>query len=215
MILKQNNLSKRIVNFKFPIRVSIPVYILLQSILIQSCSNLDKLQNKKYSVAVCSSQYGGPHNLFTYTYKGKEYYWSTNGGLLGLVKDYDKYLIVFDSLAPNNSFLIYQRPILDSVSDYSIEKATITNVIKNHYIPIYKTNYTALKFSYLLIEENGDSNFIVREQYFLVSDSLEILKNIKRGDKVEILVNRDNPKVSYINVDNYYYTSERDRFRLN
>lgn len=136
VIYIQFNMIKRLRFF------SSKIFILLISFvfLFHSCLTLNGIKNKSYTIAVCTfGNSNSSKNSFDFYFRGKRYGYWTDGGQLGLVKGYDKFLIVFDSINPDNSLVLYHQPVLDSLSKYYKATALITNVIK-------KTSYTNLQY---------------------------------------------------------------------
>ncbi|MFI2743371.1 hypothetical protein ACG2LH_11575 [Zhouia sp. PK063] len=144
--------------------------------------NRNKLLSKNTAFTTCKivgiNTYKGVTNHLEYNVNGKKYETQTLGR--SFVKIGELYKIKYSKSNPKISQIDYTKPIILNSKDYKIENGIVTGIFKND-------DWKILTFIYDYNNEKYERKV-----------ALEKIETLKKEDKIEILVNKSNPEISYL-----------------
>ncbi|WP_298766901.1 hypothetical protein [uncultured Polaribacter sp.] len=141
-----------------------------------------ELLSKNTELTICKiigySSYKGNTDIIKYTVNSKKY--ERELSARGTVEIGEFYELKYSKIKPDICEVNYKKPKIYNVENY----IKITGIISNTY---ENEKYKILTYEYKYQKENYE-----RDIY------LYSLENYEKGKKIEIIVNRKNPKISYL-----------------
>ena len=144
--------------------------------------NREKLLSENYEFTFCEvvgiNTYKGITNYLEYNVNGKKYETRPLGR--EFIKIGELYRIKYSKSNPEISEIDYTKPVVLNIKEYKLENGIITESFENQ-------NWNIISFIYYY--ENKKYNRKV---------ALEKIGELKKGENIEILVNKENPEISYL-----------------
>tara|TARA_R110001583_G_scaffold175120_1_gene329686 strand:+ start:1800 stop:2372 length:573 start_codon:yes stop_codon:yes gene_type:complete len=167
--------------------VYISIFILILIIIAffvfkkQDSDNRKKLLSANTDVTYCrvigSSTYKTTQNHLEYSVNGKKY--ETRPLSSRKFNIGEHYKIEYSKSNPEISKVDYTSPVILDKNDYELINGVITEIFENDRLSV-------LSFEYYYLLKKYERNVI-----------LEKIGKLKKGEKIEIFVNKKNPKISY------------------
>jgi hypothetical protein len=144
--------------------------------------NRNELLSKNIAFTSCKivgiNTYKGVTNYLEYSVNGKKYETQPLGR--SFVKIGELYKIKYSKSNPEISQIDYSKPIILNPKDYNMENGIVTGIFENE-------DWKILTFVYDYNNEKYERKV-----------ALEKIGKLKKEDKIEILVNKSNPEISYL-----------------
>ena len=144
--------------------------------------NREKLLSKNFEFTFCkiigSNTYKSKTNFLEYNVDGIKYETRPLSSRIFNIGEF--YRIKYSKSNPEISEVDYTKPIILNKNDFDFTSGIITKTFE-------KESLSVLSFSYNYQNENYERDVI-----------LEKIGELKNGKQIEILVNKKNPKISYL-----------------
>jgi len=142
----------------------------------------EKLLSKNFEFTFCEivgiNTYKGVTNHLEYTVNGEKYETRRLG--VSFVKIGEFYKIKYSKSNPEISEIDYSKPVIQNIKEYNFENGIVTEIFENE-------NWKILTFIY---------NY--KNEKYKRKVALEKIGKLKKDNKIEILVNKVNPEISYL-----------------
>lgn len=140
-----------------------------------SCYNIENPLSTEGKIV--DAFYYKAHNYkFLYVVKGKKYFFNERTYIGGLLKN-EYYTIIYDSLDPNRAKVSFKDPVIKGIKNYNQTQGKVIKIEDQ-------------QFNRILFQYSFNGKLYERVQYSTYKVNI--------GDTISILVNINEPRISYI-----------------